>query len=790
MRLSLLLVILGMLIEISVIVNSFALKQDWQGWIGKLSYTEAHRLYILNSIGGFLGSLLLIYGAISFSSKLRVSRGALRWLFLCGVFFVTAKAFDVIDTIWNDYMDALLGAFPYTDQLVMNVLFVSSALALLSGMICALKDLHRSNTILELQNRQLDSEMRAHQKASEQAHAREAELTTILNALNSPVFLTDREGTVLAHNAAFAGVFGDPEHSLAGVYLRTLFFGEAYEKGKERALEALDQIKADTLRFTINDRVYDINIYPVQDKSGISNRVTVLARDITDKLKAEQEQRLLEAAVNSAAECITVLNQEGLIEYVNPAFEAQTGYSRDEVVGRNLHFLDSDAQGEAFYEHLSRVIQEKGVWRGRLTRKGKSGAVFYQAATVSPIVNETGEITHYIIVGRDITHELKMEEQLQQARMLQALGVFAGGVAHDLNNTLAIILGRSEIALQLLDENHPIRQYLEVITRNGNRSVELIKRLLTFARQKTGVSGPLYAVPLLQAQLERLRAGLPGNIRVKDRIDLECDVITVDPASFESMVDGLVDNARRAMQPDGGDLDISLENVRIETKKNVATGILEPGRYVLLRVSDTGCGMDAKVRRRIFEPFYTTRNMEEGVGLALSEVYGNVLEAGGQIDVESAPAHGTRMNVYWPRATGGDTAPVPAARAISGAGISVLLIDDAEDFVTMMKMELVQNGFKVVSFDDPETALGHVGEDPVSIDIAVVDYSMPGMNGVDLARALHGVRPNLPVVLLTGYASAAITRDTAQQQGFDAVVEKPVRMGVLPDLLTRLVREN
>jgi len=187
MRLSLLLVILGMLIEISVIVNSFALKQDWQGWIGKLSYTEAHRLYILNSIGGFLGSLLLIYGAISFSSKLRVSRGALRWLFLCGVFFVTAKAFDVIDTIWNDYMDALLGAFPYTDQLVMNVLFVSSALALLSGMICALKDLHRSNTILELQNRQLDSEMRAHQKASEQAHAREAELTTILNALKSPV---------------------------------------------------------------------------------------------------------------------------------------------------------------------------------------------------------------------------------------------------------------------------------------------------------------------------------------------------------------------------------------------------------------------------------------------------------------------------------------------------------------------------------------------------------------------------------------------------------------------------
>ena len=171
MRLSLLLVILGMLIEISVIVNGFALKQDWEGWLGNLSYTAVHRLHSLNSIGGFLGSLLLIYGAVSFSCKLRVSRGALRWLFLCGAFFITAKAYDVINTIWNDYMDALLGTLPYTDQLVMNVLFVLSALALLSGMICALKDLHRSNTILALQNRQLDSEMRAHQKASEQAHA-------------------------------------------------------------------------------------------------------------------------------------------------------------------------------------------------------------------------------------------------------------------------------------------------------------------------------------------------------------------------------------------------------------------------------------------------------------------------------------------------------------------------------------------------------------------------------------------------------------------------------------------
>ncbi len=789
MRFFVLLILLGMLVEVSVQVNDFALKQDWGQFIQKYPQVSLQLLDGINSSVGLLGALLLALGVISFATRLRVSHSALQWVYLfCGLYCL-AKSYDVLNTVWGVSVEELFKTYPFTDELIRNVLLVTGAIALLTGMIIALYDAHRFNIQLEEKNRQLDVEMRAHQDTAAQAVAREDELSTILNALNSPVFLTNREGYVLAHNAAFARVWGDHDKSLVGVHLRRLLPEDVFEEGKKQSLKVFEQHPSDTQRLTILDRTYDVNVYPVLHKSGDIPCVTILARDVTDKLRAEAEQRLLQAAVNSAAESIIIMNRDGLIEYVNPAFEEQTGYSRAEVCGQSPRLLGSGAQDEAYYEKITQVIIEEGVWRGRLINRRKDGATLHEMCTISTIVDETGASTHFIAVGRNITREVDLEDQLQQARKMEALARFAGGIAHDLNNTLAIILGRSEIGAKLLDKQHPVQQSLEAITRNANRSAALIKRLLTFARQKTGVSGPLYVAPLLQEQVELLRKRLPDNIFLKDTIDEESEVITAELGAFEGMVEGLVDNAVRAMQPGGGELEITLENVILERERQVATGILAPGSYVLLSVSDTGYGMEPSVQQRIFDPFFTTRKMGEGIGIGLTEVHGNVRRAGGHIGVESILGRGTRIDIYWPWAAQKVTVPPAVRPSISGAGLSVLLIDDTDDFVTLIRMELMQNGFKVYAFRDPEKAIKQIRDNLACVDVAVVDYIMPGMSGAEVAQALHDLRPDLPLVLLTGYSSD-ITRENAREYGFQEVVEKPVRMGVLPGLLTKLVRGN
>jgi len=789
LRLSALIILLGVLVEISVLVNDFAIRSDWEQWVNKVPYFSLHGLFSVNSIAGFLGSFLLVYGLITFSNRLRISRTALRWVYLAGITYIFTRAFDVVKTLWNDQLAGLLPDLPFLNDLVLNTLLVASAAALLVGLIVALYDAHRANLRLEAKNRQLDSEMRGHQEAAARALAREEENKTILNALNSPVFLTNKEGFVLAHNDTFARLFGGEGLTCVGAHLRTLLPEAVFETGKAHALEVFGGDDPNTARMTVKDRSYDVTTYPVFDESGNVSSVTVLARDITDKLRSEEEQRLLTGAINSAAESIIVMNRDGLIEYVNPAFEERTGYSRTDINGKNPRILVAALQDDARYEGIAQTVLDKGLWRGRLVVRCKDGALVHEYSTISSIKTETGKVTHYVGVSRDITREVELEEQVQQVWKMETLATFAGGIAHDLNNTLAIILGRSEMGLQLLDEHDPVHQSLEVITRNANRSAALIKRLLTFARQKSGVSGPLYIAPLLQGQVETLRNRLPGNIFLKENIDLESEVITAEPGAFERMVEGLVDNAVRAMEPGGGDLEIILTNARVAQERHVTTGTLSPGDYVLLRVSDTGCGMVPEVQRRIFDPFFTTRNMGEGVGVGLAEVHGTVLRPGGQIEVESAPGRGTRIDIYWPWS--GERNPEPDAqpKSISGAGLSVLLIDDTDDFVTLLRMELAQNGFTVHAFNEPVEALQYFMENPVSVDVALVDYIMPGMNGVEISRALHEVRPDLPVALLSGFASG-ITRASALDFGFCEVVEKPVRMGVVPDLLIKLARGN
>ena len=785
---SLLLTLSGVCMEVLVVATGYILVEGWQEgrWLSQSAWMNTDRYHFaheVNSVFGMFGSLVLIYGVLSFAHGLRVSRAALKWVYVSCVFLMVFKLFDVVNTVFMEIFDPGTLA----DEFILNILIVGGCVSVLVGFMRALYDANKLNKDLEQRNLSLDREIHERRQAEERAIAREGQFLTILNALSSPVFLVDREGRVLAHNQVFAQVWGRDGEDLVGVHMSELVPGKIFEDGKRRATRVFDDAGVHGFIFVFGGHTYDVKLFPVKDTIGTVPAVTVLALDITDKLRDEEERRLLEAAINNAAESMIITDAQWRIVYVNPAFEAQMGRARMEVAGSVPSFLAGGGPAQDLRGEIRACLEKGDIWRGRFMEYAKDGSAIHQSVTVSPIRGDEDVITHFVIVERDITRELQLEQHLQRAQKLEALGTMAGGVAHDMKNVFAIVLGRSELAIPTLEADHPARETFETIMHTVTRSTKMMKRLLTFARLNPGEAGLLYIASMIHEQAKFMHTYLPSNIEVIQQIDVVDEVVIAEPSEVQQIFVNLVNNANAAMQPAGGMLEIVLDEVCLNSEQLVTTGILPPGKFVRLRVGDSGCGMDLETQHCMFDPFFTTKAPGEGTGLGLPMVHGSVLNAGGQIHVESAPGKGTTIDVYWPQAATGAVVGVESRHeAASGEGISVMIVDDMEDFKELLALNLKSHGFRVLAFEDAAEALAKFSEDPAVADIAVVDFMMPGMNGEELAWAMHTIRPELPVILLSGYASG-ITNDNAREHGFCAMFEKPVEMSKLSRQLVQFV---
>lgn len=790
-RASMAVILAGVCLEVAVVVAGFLISEGFRshGWLitlGGFHKDDYHLFNEINSMIGLFASLVLIYGILSFARGLRITRSAFRWVCTSIVLVMILKLFDVANTIFRDVTDALFQNFPFMDVLLYNVLILGGAVALLIGFMRALYDSNQLNRRLEEQNRRLDSEIRERKEAEGEIHARERQFSTILNALSSPVFLINREGYVLAHNRVFAEMWGPGQENLVGFHLRQLMPESTFETGKRYAMPLFDSERTNGYTMTVGDRTYEVNNFPVHDAAGGVPCVTVLALDVTEKLRDEEERLLLQAAVNSAAEMIIVTDITGAIEYVNPAFEELSGYTRKELEGLCYPDLGFGRQEDSFYEEVWDTILSGEVWRGHFINSYRNGKTVHENVTISPILDSEGIIKHFVTVKRDVTREMHLEQQLQQAQKLEALGTMAGGIAHDMNNVFSIILGHSELAAPSLEKEHPARESLDIIMKTATRSSRMVKRLLTFARKNPGETGPLYVASMIEEQVKFMHTYLPSNIKVNERVCVKDEIIVADPTEVQQAFVNLVNNANAAMQPGGGVLAVELEAVHLDAETLLTTGLLVPGDYLRLRICDTGCGMDSETQLRMFDPFFSTKPPGEGTGLGLPMVHGSVLRLGGQIDVESAPGRGTRIDLYWPQADPGTVVPVESSHdPVSGNGISVLVVDDMIDFLELLTLNLGYHGFKVNSFETAGEALQFFTENPDDTDIAVVDFMMPGMNGREVAQALHEIRPGLPVVLLSGYA-CGIRSENASENGFCAVFEKPLEMAKLTRTLVQL----
>lgn len=377
--------------------------------------------------------------------------------------------------------------------------------------------------------------------------------------------------------------------------------------------------------------------------------IVVNARDVTEHRRTVSELRLLATAIEQSEETVLITDAEGIILYVNPAFERISGYSREEAIGRHTRMLKSGEHDPSFYQELWRTIASRKVWRGRLINRRKNGRLYHENATISPVVDSTNRIINYVAVKRDISRELELEQQFLRAQKMEAVGALAGGIAHDFRNIITGIAGFAQLAEQQVEPGSETAQDLEQVRRLTEKATSLTSQLLTFGREQS-VQPRVFDIRDLFSDLsEMLRRTIREDIHLDISFCSELARIKADPGQIEQAIINLVVNARDAM-PNGGTLTIRVENAVIDEalREELQAISLDPNRdYIRLLITDTGHGMDETVRNRIFEPFFTTKQ-GEGTGLGLFSVYGIVCRHEGLIRVNSAPEEGSTFEILLP----------------------------------------------------------------------------------------------------------------------------------------------
>jgi len=492
------------------------------------------------------------------------------------------------------------------------------------------------------------------------------------------------------------------------------------------------------------------------DLLGLVNRYQ------SEKLHHDTEQMLnkLRHTVEQSPDPVMIADRSGVLEYVNPAFEALTGYSREEVTGQTLGILKSEQQPGELYEEMWDTVLSGRVFHGTVMNRKKNGESFLLEKSITPLRNTAGQITHFISTGRDVTNQRRLEAQLQQAQKMDAVGRLAGGVAHDFNNLLMVISAYAELMLDHLDPAHPARQNANEIITAARRAADLTRQLLGFSRkqvQALQVLDPNFVVGEIVRMLPRL---LGEDIRLTFHPDPAIGKVKADPVQIEQIVMNLAANARDAM-PQGGALTIETQNVNLTSADLEHQPVANPGAYIVLTITDSGIGIPLEQQAHIFEPFYTTKAEGRGTGLGLATVYGIVQQNGGFITLQSEVGSGTVFKIHLPRVTAAACRVEDSAKSLGNCPRgheTVLLVEDEGSVREATRQFLTNAGYTVLDAGTGEDALSASRQYAGPIHILVSDVVLPSLSGPALAAQLCAERPRLKKLFVSGYAEATILR--------------------------------
>jgi len=603
------------------------------------------------------------------------------------------------------------------------------------------------------------------------------------NAQDAIVWIDLESGVITNCNKAVEELFGKKRKQIVGQHHTTLYPADKAEHYHsllgESGKDLNSNIEAEILTTGGQTRTVTIAVSTmmVDGKEIIQG----IIRDITESKRAIEEIKNLAKFPSEDPNPVLRIAQDCKILYANDAaspvlktWQIQEGQLLPDLWCKRI---------EEIYGSGSSATYELNC---------NDGHMFF--ITLQPIVG-SGYVNAY---GLDITERKKAEKekmelelQLSQKQKMEAIGTLAGGIAHDFNNILGAMQGYVELSLDDLTEDSAVRDNLEQILSCIGRAAKLVKQILTFSRkdQQEEEKEPVQISSIIKEVLGMLRSSLPATIKISRKIHADSSMVLADSTQIHQVLVNLCTNASHAMQGADGLLEVSLEDVNLESETRIGDEHLGPGNYVKISISDSGCGMEKEVIERIFEPFFTTKKVNEGTGLGLSVVHGIIKSHNGEITVSSTPGEGTTFDIFLPKIENGDIKKPQLSKSTTKEREVILLVDDEEMMVDVTRQILERLGFDVVAKTSSTDALEAFQEEPDRFDLVITDQVMPNMTGTQLARELISVRPDISVILCSGFPEN-VCPEELKSIGIKEFIAKPISKQEIATIIRKVLEKS
>ncbi|MEN6622887.1 MAG: PAS domain S-box protein [Smithella sp.] len=610
----------------------------------------------------------------------------------------------------------------------------------------------------------------------------------------------NEDSTILLINGEFEKLCGYSREEVEGrkTWLELVFNKDDLERMKEyHRLRPIDPSSVPkTYEYQLIDRegrIKDI-VATISTMPGGKQRLASLL-DITDRKRMEadlqESKRRLADIIDFLPDATCAIDLSGKVIAWNRAIEEMTGIKAENMLGKgNYEYVlpfygirrptlidlacGFNEQNEKKYD----FIKKEGdvlLTEVEVTLRGVTRVLWAKA---SPLYDSRGKVTGAIESARDITEQRRMEETVRRSQKMQAIGTLAGGIAHDFNNILGAIMGYAEMAKDELPAESMVTEYINELLSASERAKFLVQQILAFSQAENQIK-PFLVAPIVKEVVKLLSHTMPSTIHIKQNIYAKDTIILADATQIHHVLMNLCTNAGYAMRKHGGTLTVSLNEIEIFADDKKGSPSLDAGVYLELKVADTGHGIDPAIIDKIFDPFFTTKRKGEGSGMGLAVVHGIVHGYGGHINVLSKPGAGTTFTIHFPVVSENLRMPKKEAqKALVRGNERIMIVDDQEYILKMMHRTLSYLGYTIVSEQNPLKAWALFQHDPSALDMIITDQTMPDLTGADMAKKMLSIRPDIPIILCTGY-SELVSPEEAKALGIREYLMKPISINDL-----------
>lgn len=628
----------------------------------------------------------------------------------------------------------------------------------------------------------IDRDITEQIKTLEALHKSEFDLRSLFNSMTDIVLELDYNGKYINIAPTSPELLYKPPATLIGKHLFDAFPKKDAIKFLKNIQKCIDEKKHQTIEYslTVEDKTiwFEGRITP-----KTQNTALFIASDITNRKQAQLERTRFMRAIEQTGETIIITNTDGIVEYINPAFERVSGYSKDEVIGRNPSILQSGLHEPSFYANMWAQITAGKNWTGQIVNKNKNGSLYTEKVTISPVLDSTGKITNYVAVKQDVSAEIELQEQLRQSQKMEAIGQLAGGIAHDFNNLLQVMNGYTDLILEELNPKHPTYDFVSEVKVAGHRASALVNQLLSFSKQQIMKPVDLDLNLLTGNLMKMINRVIGEHINCSFIPGHELETIYADSGQLEQVLINLCVNSRDAL-PEGGNITIETTNVLVNSKYRKTYPLAKEGEFVLLSISDDGTGMTKQTQENLFEPFFTTKSIGKGTGLGLATVYGIVKQHNGNIQVYSKLGKGSVFKIYFPivkRIANG--IPSNLADEAIGGTETILIAEDDDKVRDLTQKMLVAAGYTIIAARDGNEAINLLQEYPGKIDFLFLDIVMPKASGKEVYDSMDRNQKIIPTLFCSGYIPDGIHNNFVLDSTLN-FIQKPYQ----PNKLLRTIR--